>query len=57
MKKEKIIIVGSKEDKVYCRCGEKMRPVILSHIVDYKCPKVRFWNFWKHSFNKAFIKR
>ena len=56
MSKTGQVVVGSKEDKILCCCGEKMQPEVLSHIVHYKCPKMRLWNFWKHSLPETFIK-
>jgi phage FluMu protein Com len=41
---------------VRCQCGAIMLPVILSNIIDYKCPKARLWNFWRHSINRAFLR-
>lgn len=40
---------------IRCQCGEKMVPRVFSQIIDYKCPKVRFWNFLAHSVNVAFF--
>lgn len=57
MKKEKTILVGSKEDRVFCRCGEKMKPVILSHLVQYRCSMMSWFNFMKHSLPKPFIRK
>lgn len=48
------MIVNSKEDKIYCCCGEKMKPFVYSNIVQYRCPKCRIWNFWKHSLPEVF---
>jgi hypothetical protein len=42
------------EDTIYCQCGEKMVPVVLSNIVDYKCPNMKLTNFWNHSLPIAF---
>lgn len=43
--------------RIQCRCGSIMIPSILSNIIDYHCPKVRFWNFWKHDTNVAFLRK
>ena len=70
-KEEKIKIIDAKTGKeckpIYCRCGAEMTPHICSHIIDYSCPKIKWW-MWlipiigflyivsKHSVNKAFYK-
>jgi len=42
----KTIIVGTKEDNVYCEtCGAKMKPLIMSHLIDYQCPNSK-WYSW-----------
>ena len=57
--KEKIITARSKEDKVFCKCGEEMEPIILSQ---YKCPKAKWYHFFlfffgQHSLPKLFIRK
>ncbi|MCD5384867.1 MAG: hypothetical protein LRZ94_00945 [Candidatus Pacebacteria bacterium] len=59
--KEKIIAVGSEEDKVFCRCGEKMQPIVMSHSVQYRCPKARWYHFFlfflsPHSLPEIFVR-
>jgi hypothetical protein len=57
MRKEKLIKVGSRQDKIFCVCGEKMIPTVCSATVQYRCPKVRIWNFWNHSLPKIFDRK
>lgn len=52
----KKIIVGSWNDRVYCKCGELMKPIIMKNIIDYRCPRMKFYNFWKHKFPIAFLR-
>ncbi len=45
-----------KEKEETCKCGAKMYPMYFwkDLLVDYKCPKVRWYNFWKHSVNRMY---
>jgi hypothetical protein len=54
---EKEIVVGSEEDAIYCQCGEKMVPVVLSNVVDYKCPKMKLTNLLTHTLPIAFERK
>lgn len=45
-------------DDIFCRCGARMTPKVLSKIIDYHCPKIKWYNilpFIRHSANKAFL--
>jgi phage FluMu protein Com len=48
--KEKVMALN-----IRCRCGERMLPDREEGIVDFKCPKMRVWNFLKHSSNQMMI--
>jgi hypothetical protein len=51
--KDKIVMGKGKE---ICKCGAEMCPIYLRKdlLVDYRCPKVRWYNFWKHSVNRMY---
>ncbi len=54
--KDEEIVVGSKQDNIICECGEKMEPEVYSHTINYHCPKSHFWNFWKHTWRRTFLR-
>ena len=55
--KEKTITVGNEKNKVFCKCGEKMEPTVMSYSVQYRCPMMSWFNFMKHSLPKIFTRK